>query len=85
MYYYNNLEGYDYKDGLLQSWGKLNWNGLHEGQISQDEIVFSDYVCGMFEPFWDCDCPKETTNLIIDCIMDSLFWRDSDHTYWPHI
>jgi ABC-type transport system substrate-binding protein len=85
MYYYNNLEGYDYQDGLLQSWGKLNWNGLHEGQISQDEIVFSDYVCGRFEPFWDCDCPKETTNFIIDCIMDSLFWRDSDHTYWPHI
>ncbi|NHK30248.1 MAG: hypothetical protein FK730_02775 [Asgard group archaeon] len=85
MYHYNNLEGYNYQDGLLQSWGKLNWNGLHEGQLNQDEIVYSDDVCGIFSPFWDADCLRVADNLIIDCIMDSLFWRDNDHTYWPHI
>ncbi len=85
IYYYNNLEGYNYQDGLLQSWGKLNWDGLHDGQISQDEVVYADFVCGIFSPFWDADCLRIVDNFIIDCIMDSLFWRDSDLTYWPHI
>jgi ABC-type transport system substrate-binding protein len=85
MYYYNNLVGYNYQDGLLQSWGKLSWNGLHEGQLSQEEVVYADIVDGIWSPFFYADSPREADYFIIDCIMDSLFWRDSDQTYWPHI
>lgn len=84
MYYYNNLEGFDYQDGLLQSWGNLDCKGLHQGQVNQDEVVFAGSP-GDLSPFFYAGSPRETEEFIIDCIMDSLFWRDSDHTYWPHI
>ncbi|NHK30250.1 MAG: hypothetical protein FK730_02785, partial [Asgard group archaeon] len=42
MFYWDNLKGFDYQKGLLQSWGNLSWEGLHPNQINANEIVIAD-------------------------------------------
>lgn len=82
LVHYSNLEGLDYNKGLIQSWGNLTWNGIHEGQKNQNEIVISgDNFTGIF-PF---DQETDTDKLIRKAIMEPLIWMDNDYTYWPHI
>ncbi|MCK5046329.1 MAG: hypothetical protein KAS22_07100, partial [Candidatus Heimdallarchaeota archaeon] len=40
--HWSNLLGYNVTDGILQSWGKMSWIGLHEGQESVEELVVTD-------------------------------------------
>ncbi|TFF83971.1 hypothetical protein EU523_01930, partial [Candidatus Heimdallarchaeota archaeon] len=36
---WSNLNGYNNSAGLLQSWGKLFWEGTHKGQSNTNEVV----------------------------------------------
>ncbi|MHA1555603.1 MAG: hypothetical protein ACTSPM_01580, partial [Candidatus Heimdallarchaeota archaeon] len=40
--YWSNLEGYDIKDGIIQSWGKMGFTGNHDGQLDNTELVTTD-------------------------------------------
>ena len=79
---YSNLEGFDYQDGLIQSWGKMYWNGYHTGQNSLDEFVISQPQWNNLNPLFSSD---KTEDFITNLIMDPLVWFDSDASCWPHI
>ncbi len=77
-----NLEGYDMADGILKSWGKLNWDGSHTGQISTDEVVISDVAWSDLNPLFQDD---SSSSFISSACMDPLIWFDEDGSAWPHI
>jgi len=80
--YWSNLEGYNITDGLLRSWGKMSWNGLHTEQISTDELVLADSKWYTLNPLFN-DEPSE--GFICNAILDDLITMDSDGSYWPHL
>ncbi|NHJ48528.1 MAG: hypothetical protein FK733_12155 [Asgard group archaeon] len=83
--YWNNLAGYNYADGLLQSWGKMSWNTIHPEQISTNEIVVADSSWIDLNPLIYSENRGSADKFINDLILDSLIVKDSDHTYWPHL
>lgn len=80
--YWSNLIGYNYTDGVLQSWGKMSWDGSHTGQIDTSEIVVIDAAWSNLNPLFQDDY---TSSFISSAIMDPLIWYDSDMTAWPHL
>jgi len=77
-----NLQGYSYRDGLLQSWGKMNWMDEHKGQESTDEIVINDKQWSDLNPIFQED---SASNFISKALMDPLIYFDSDSSVWPHL
>ena len=79
---YSNLVGFDFKDGLIQSWGKMSWDDYHLGQSSLEELVVA-------KPQWDDLNPlfmdDTTSEFIASACMDPLVWFDSNASCWPHI
>ena len=82
MAHWSNLQGYDYGDGILQSWGKMNWTGSHTGQIRTDEVVITDVAWSDLNPFFQDD---SSSFFISSAVMDPLIWYDDDFLVWPHI
>lgn len=80
--HWSNLNGYNYSDGILQSWGKMNWSGSHAGQISTDELVIADAAWSDLNPLFQDDT---SSKFISSAILDPLFWYDSDNSFWPHL
>ncbi|MFW9924857.1 MAG: ABC transporter substrate-binding protein [Candidatus Thorarchaeota archaeon] len=80
--YWDTLEDYNFSKGLLQSWGKMYWNGNHIGQQSINEIVISDQPWTNLNPLNNTDNPSRA---ISNAIMEPLYWRDSDDSIWPHL
>ncbi len=79
---WSNLNGYNLTDGLLQSWGKMGWDGSHDGQASTNEIVITDAAWSDLNPFFQDDT---SSNFISRATMDPLIWYDSDLSVWPHL
>ena len=79
---WNNLEGFDFEKGIIQSWGQMYWDGTHFGQSSLDELVVIDnYRTNQSEPgdFLYKD------NLVFNAMMDSLLFYDYNKKLWPHL
>ncbi len=82
-FFWNELEGYNISDGLLQSWGKMSWDSSHSGQVSTDEIVISEpYSWSDLNPLTYVDA---SSVFITNFIMDPLVWHDSDMSVQPHL
>lgn len=80
--HWSDLEGYDIKKGILQSWGQMEWIGSHIGQVSTDELVISDQAWSDLNPMFQVD---SSSGFISSAIMDPLIWYDEDHSVWPHL
>ncbi len=80
--YWANLKGYNYSQGLLQSWGMMSWDGSHTGQLRTDEIVINDYSWDDLMPFFYYD---SASNFIVRACYDPLIWYDEDLSVWPHL
>ncbi len=80
--YWANLVGYNMSDGILQSWGKISWDGSHEGQVSTDEFVITDAAWSDLNPLFQDDT---SSSFISNAIMDPLIWYDADLTVYPHL
>jgi len=81
--YWSGLNGFNFTDGLVQSWGKMYWSDLHYNQSSTEELrVIGDQVDNL-NPFilTDSDYPA----LITSAVIDPLLWIDSDKSVWPHL
>ena len=76
------LNGYNYTDGVTQSWGKMTWTGTHTGQISADEIVIRDAAWSDLNPLFQDD---SSSSLISGATMDTLIQYDADLSVWPHL
>jgi ABC-type transport system substrate-binding protein len=79
---WDNLVGYNYTDGLYQSWGKMSWDGSHPGQLDTSEIVGADLAWSELNPFFYSDGPSGT---IIGLCLDNVVWYDADLSVWPHV
>ncbi|NHJ85135.1 MAG: hypothetical protein FK734_06710 [Asgard group archaeon] len=76
------LEGYNFTDGILQSWGKMYWSDSHTGQTSTDELVITDAAWSELNPLFQGDT---ASRFITSLVMDPLIWFDADMTIWPHL
>jgi ABC-type transport system substrate-binding protein len=80
--HWTSLVGYDFSDGLLQSWGKLDWSASHPGQLNTNEVVVADDAWSDLNPPFQDDA---ASSFISSACMDPLFWYDDDMTVWPHL
>jgi ABC-type transport system substrate-binding protein len=79
---WSNLKRYDCTKGLVQSWGKLYWDGTHQNQKSTNEIVIRDEYCSNLNPlFFD----HISSTLMKEGIFDPLIYYDYDGSVWPHV
>jgi len=76
------LEGYNFTDGVLQSWGKMYWSDSHTGQTSTDELVVTDAAWSDLNPLFQDDT---SSSYISSCTMDPLIWYDADLSVFPHL
>ncbi|MHA1555601.1 MAG: ABC transporter substrate-binding protein [Candidatus Heimdallarchaeota archaeon] len=87
--YWDNLVGYNYSEGLVQSWGKMKWNGTHINQDSTNEIEiasgFSRELNPLLAHISEYYSPYSRNNLVGKLCMDPLIWIDTDGSYWPHL
>ena len=79
---WSNLKGYNYTDGILQSWGKMYYDGSHTGQLSTDELVITDAAWSNLNPLFQNDT---SSSYISTAVMDPLIWYDADLSAWPHL
>ncbi len=77
---WSNLQGFDYAEGILPSWGRMSFTGLHTGQNSQDELIISGKDYDTINPLSD-KCNYDISNLI----LDRAIWWDSQLNVHPHL
>ena len=77
-----NLEGYNYTDGILQSWGKMDFDGTHAGQVNNDELVRVDAAWSDFNPLFQDDT---SSSFISNAALDTLITYDADLSVWPNL
>ncbi|MFW9924249.1 MAG: ABC transporter substrate-binding protein [Candidatus Thorarchaeota archaeon] len=77
-----NLQGYNFSDGIVQSWGKMSFDGTHTGQIDNTELVTTDAAWSNLNPLFQDD---SSSAQICQAIMDPLMWIDNDRSIWPHL
>ncbi len=66
---WSNTEGYDMRWGLSDSLPYMNYNGLHEGQVSFDKFNIADSMWQELNPLFSKD---DASNLIIDLISERI-------------
>ncbi|MCK5185257.1 MAG: hypothetical protein KAQ95_13185, partial [Candidatus Heimdallarchaeota archaeon] len=80
--YWSSLIGYNFTNGLLQSWGSMDWTQPHEEQLSTDEIVITDAAWSDLNPMFQDD---SSSSFISNAILDPLIYYDADLSVWPHL
>ncbi len=85
--YWDNLQGYNFTEGLLQSWGKMSWDGTHPSQNNISEIVTSDTQWTELNPLLQNPyySPFGPSSFMSNLVLDPLFWLDSDYSIKPHL
>ncbi|MHA1213080.1 MAG: ABC transporter substrate-binding protein, partial [Candidatus Heimdallarchaeota archaeon] len=82
MAYWHNLDGYNFTDGLLQSWGRMSWDGSHQGQVNTNEVIIADSPWSDLNPLFQDDAASISVS---EAILDRLIWYDADLSVWPHL
>jgi len=79
---WSNLDGYNFSEGIIQSWGKMSFIGNHTGQLDNTELVTTDTSWSNLNPLFEDYLADGTISL---AIMDPLVWIDNDKSIWPHL
>jgi len=79
---WSNLRGYNLSDGLLQSWGKMSWDGIHAKQDDPAQVVIADSSWISLNPSMQS---YESETFINSLICDSLIKYDSELATHPHL
>ncbi|MHA1737345.1 MAG: ABC transporter substrate-binding protein [Candidatus Heimdallarchaeota archaeon] len=82
--YWNNLEGYNFTKGILESWGKLSWNGMHIGKENLSELVISKSQWESLNPLFLRES-QSNSFFHANLIQDPLFWLAFDYSIKPHL
>ncbi|NPE08699.1 MAG: hypothetical protein GNW80_10500 [Asgard group archaeon] len=77
-----NLVGYNYTDGIVPSWGKMDFVGTHAGQVNADELVRVDAAWSDFNPLFQDDT---SSSFISNAALDTLITYDADLSVWPNL
>jgi len=80
--HWSNLNGFNISKGVIQSWGDINFDGSHMGQITTDELVTVNDQWINLNPLRYND---SVSDFICNSIMDPLIWVDGDGSVWPHL
>ena len=85
--YWDNLNRYNFTEGLLQSWGKMSWDGTHLGQNNISEIVTSRTQWNELNPLFQHKYYNNiySNQFFSSLSIDPLFWLDSDFSIKPHL
>jgi ABC-type transport system substrate-binding protein len=78
---WSNLQGYNYEEGLLASWGNMSWDDLHHGQENLNEIVIPGSDWQVLNPIFASDIETR----IIPYIFDPVYLHDYSQNYYPHL
>jgi ABC-type transport system substrate-binding protein len=79
---WSNLKGYNYTDGIRQSFGKMYYDGPHTGQLSTSELVITDAAWSDLNPLFQDDT---SSSYISSAVLDTLIWYDADLSVWPNL
>ncbi|HUT82542.1 MAG TPA: ABC transporter substrate-binding protein [Candidatus Bathyarchaeia archaeon] len=79
---WSNLKGYNYTDGIRQSFGKMYYDGSHTGQLTTDELVITDAAWSDLNPLFQDDT---SSSYISSAVLDTLIWYDADLSAWPNL
>ncbi len=82
MAYWPELEGYNFSEGILQSWGKMSWDTTHTGQVDSKELVIADAAWSDLTPIFEHD---SASDFVVKACYDPLIWYDNDLSVWPHL
>ncbi|TFF84435.1 ABC transporter substrate-binding protein [Candidatus Heimdallarchaeota archaeon] len=77
-----NLDGYDITKLIKQSWGAMSWDGTHDGQSDDTEIVTTDAAWSDLNPLFSDDASSSN---IYGATLDPLIYYDPDLSVWPHL
>ena len=83
--YWNNLDDYEPEDGIVQSWGKMDWSGSHTGQASISEVNIAKNEWVELNPLFQSKTTDKGGVFITEARTDSLFYFDTDRSVWPHL
>ncbi|NHJ84780.1 MAG: hypothetical protein FK734_04915, partial [Asgard group archaeon] len=76
------LIGFNFTEGILQSWGKIYFDGSHTGQLDTEELVITDAAWSDLNPLFQDDT---SSSRISNAVLDPLIWYDADLSAWPHL
>ncbi|MFW9925129.1 MAG: ABC transporter substrate-binding protein, partial [Candidatus Thorarchaeota archaeon] len=79
---WKNLENFNAAEGLIQSWGKMQWIGTHQNQKAFNEVNIGDEAWKNLNPLFSNQNSEE---FIVNAILDPLVWYDADLSTWPHL
>lgn len=79
---WENLDGYNYSDGIIQSWGKMGFDGTHTGQTDNTELVITDAAWSDLNPLFQDD---SSSSFISGACLEPLIFYDQDLSVWPHV
>ncbi|MBD3190710.1 MAG: hypothetical protein GF308_08695 [Candidatus Heimdallarchaeota archaeon] len=77
-----NLKGYNASKGVVQSWGKMYFDGSHDGQGSTNELVISHGQWSDLNPLFQDDA---ASSFISGSTLDTLIRYDVNKKPWPHL
>ena len=87
--YWDNLLNYNHTDGIVQSWGKMVWNGTHINQGPLNEVVMGISDTTRYNTLrysdWTSQAPYQKYSTVQNLCMDPLIWRDADGSFWSHL
>ncbi|MBK5114826.1 MAG: hypothetical protein KGD59_11700 [Candidatus Heimdallarchaeota archaeon] len=79
---YINLDEFSAEDGILQSWGKMDWLASIPGKTDYSEIISNSDYWHDFNPLNQTDTVSQ---YISNFVLDPLIYYDADFTIWPHL
>ncbi|RLI65100.1 MAG: hypothetical protein DRO67_03125 [Candidatus Asgardarchaeum californiense] len=79
---WSNLQGYNSTEGIIQSWGKMSFDGLHSGQLSDKELAIADISWADLNPLTQEGSASE---FITNAILEPLVSYDANLKAWPHL
>ncbi len=75
MAIWSNLDGYNISDGVINSFGKMKFTGLHTEQEDSSKLVVADDEWHELNPFFYSD---SASAFISNAIMDPLIYYDAE-------
>ncbi|MHA1125270.1 MAG: ABC transporter substrate-binding protein [Candidatus Heimdallarchaeota archaeon] len=81
--YWDNLQGYNSINGVIQSIGNMQFDFPHTGQQNTSELILAENYGFGLNPI--INLLEYMSNYALRPITDPLVWVDGDKSYWPHI
>lgn len=79
---YINLEEFSAENGILESWGKMDWLASIPGKDNYSEIITNGDYWHDFNPLNQTD---SVSQYISNFVLDPLIYYGADYSVWSHL